>query len=112
MKRRTFMTIAGALVVSMLTFAGPGIASADQLDQLRASGAVGEAFDGYARARDGSVKDYVKSVNAQRRSIYVKRAKKQGVSADQVGRVYATEIAKSAPEGTYLLGEDGKWRRK
>ena len=87
-------------------------AYADQLNDLRLSGAVGEAFDGYARARKESAKDFVKSVNKQRRSIYVKRAKKQGVSAAQVGRVYAGQIAKKAPAGTWFLREDGEWERK
>lgn len=87
-------------------------AHADQLNDLRLSGAVGEAFDGYARARKESAKDFVISVNKQRRSIYVKRAKKQGVSAGQVGRVYAGQIAKKAPAGTWFLREDGEWEQK
>lgn len=87
-------------------------AYADQLDSLRASGAVGEAFDGFARAREASANAFVKQLNDQRRSIYAKRAEAQGVSADQVGRVYAAQIIQKAPKGTWLLGENGQWAQK
>ena len=87
-------------------------ARADQLDDLRASGAVGEAYDGFARARNASAAEFVKNLNEQRRAIYVKRAKSEGVSVDQVGRVYAAQIIKKAPKGTWLLGENGKWTQK
>lgn len=111
MKRRTFIASAAAFVVGMsLLMISP--AMADELDDLRVSGAVGEAFDGYARARADPAKDFVISVNDQRKSIYVKRAKKEGVSLDQVGRVYAAQIIQKAPAGTWLLAEDGKWSQK
>ena len=87
-------------------------ASADQLDDLRRSGAVGEAFDGFARARDGSAQSFVATLNAQRRDIYVKRAKAENVTVEQVGRVYAVEIFKKAPSGTWFLNENGKWTQK
>ncbi|WP_169569366.1 YdbL family protein [Sneathiella limimaris] len=111
MKRRYFLTGIGALVISIGLLGGTP-AKASELDDLRASGAVGEAFDGYTRARADNVKDFVKSVNAKRRDIYQKRAKKEGVSAEQVGRVYAAQIIKDAPKGTYILAEDGTWSRK
>ncbi len=89
-------------------------AAADQLDDLRAQGQVGERFDGYAEARGGASKAaraLVDKVNAQRREIYEKRAKQQGVSADQVGRVYAAEIIKKLPGGAWIRTEDG-WQQK
>ena len=45
-------------------------AAADQLDELRAKGQIGERFDGYAEARDGAsdaARALVEKVNAQRR---------------------------------------------
>ncbi|WP_169545739.1 YdbL family protein [Sneathiella aquimaris] len=112
--RRKFAT--SVLSVSVL-LAGLAIfpssnAHADDLDTLRASGAVGEAYDGYARARKDSAAGFVSEVNSKRRSIYVARAKSQGVSAEQVGRVYANQIAGSAPAGTWFLAEDGSWSQK
>ena len=99
-------------VVSSLPLLSATPARADQLDDLRASGAVGEGFDGFARARDGSASAFVKNLNDQRRAIYVKRAKSEGVSVDQVGRVYAEQIIRKAPKGTWLLGENGQWTQK
>jgi len=89
---------------------------AASLDDLRASGAVGERYDGYAVVRaqgaDATVQSLVDSVNAKRRSIYQERAQKQGAPAAEVGKVYALEIAGKAPRGTWFLGEDGKWTQK
>jgi len=106
--------IAGFLLLSGWVLASSAPALAQSLDQLRASGAIGERYDGLVEARsgDGSVRSAVDTVNAQRRGIYAKRAAEQGVSADQVGRVYAQEIFRNAPGGTYFLQENGQWVRK
>ncbi len=88
-------------------------AAADQLDDLRAQGQIGERFDGYAEARSGAsegARALVKQVNAQRREIYEKQAKKQKVSVDQVGRVYAERIIKKLPKGAWVRTEDG-WQQ-
>ena len=107
------MLLGGVLAIAFLGIsAATSPVLADQLDNLRASGAVGEAYDGFARARDSSAQGFVKSVNEQRRQIYVKRAKSEGVSVEQVGRVYAAQILQKAPKGTWFLGENGKWTQK
>lgn len=115
MSRRKFLaggTFALAAVAGFtLVGVRPALADAE-LGKLRASGAVGEAFDGYARARDASAAAFVKQLNEQRRALYAKRAEAQGVSIDQVGRVYATQIVQKAPKGTWLLQENGKWVQK
>lgn len=109
MLRRTFLT----LVASMLFVAafGPGPAMAQSLDALRSAGAVGERYDGLAVARENtaSTRQFVESVNAQRMNIYRDKAASQGVSADQVGRVYARQIRQSAPRGTWFLEDNGAW---
>jgi len=91
---------------------GMGQAMAQSLDDLRASGQIGEAFDGYARARAQSVQATVEDINAKRRTIYQDRAKQQGISPAQVGQVYAAKIIEKAPAGTWLLSSDGTWRQK
>jgi hypothetical protein len=107
------MFLGGVLAFSLICASLPSsFAWADQLNDLRVSGAVGEAFDGFARARDSSANAFVEDVNEKRRQIYVKRAKSEGVSVDQVGRVYAAQIVQKAPKGTWFLGEDGKWAQK
>lgn len=109
MLRKVLLTLT---VLACLPIFASVPAFADQLDDLRRSGAVGEAYDGFARARDGSAQGFVTSLNEQRRVIYVQRAKAQSVTVEQVGRVYAVEILKKAPAGTWFLKENGQWTQK
>ncbi len=106
------LSLFAALAVALSLAVAP--ASAQSLDQLRKSGAVGERFDGFAVARQGggSARAIVDQINAKRRQIYAKRASQQGVSVDQVGRVYAKTIQGKAPRGTWFLDQSGRWRRK
>ena len=106
--RRHFLT---ALAAASLLPAAAAL-GADDLNALRRSGAVGERYDGFLVARDGGARGTVDSINAERRKIYEKRAKEAGVALDQIGRVYAEQIMKDAPKGTYFLQEGGQWVRK
>ncbi len=111
--RRRFLSIMVALpVAAAAMFAGA--AGAQSLNELRASGAVGEGYDGFARVRKagGGAQSVVDAVNAKRRAIYAERAKEQGTTADQVGRFYARQILGKAPAGTLFLQESGQWVRK
>ncbi|WP_299618711.1 DUF1318 domain-containing protein [Pelagibius sp.] len=111
MTRFWFSLIArlAAVVLVLPLLAVP--AAAQSLDDLRAAGKVGERFDGLAVARDASVADFVEQVNAKRQAIYAEQARKQGVSAQQVGAVYAKEILGQVPDGTWFLTEQGEWRQ-
>lgn len=102
------LLLAAGLVVAPL--AAP--AAAQSLDELRASGRIGERFDGFAEARDSALADQVAEINAKRRAIYQEQASKQGVSVEQVGKVYAGEIIKQLPSGAWILTADGQWRQK
>ena len=112
--RRRFLSIMVALPVAAAAALFPVAAGAQSLNALRASGAVGEGYDGFARVRKagGGARSVVDAVNAKRRAIYAERAKEQGTTADQVGRVYARQILTKAPAGTWFLKESGKWVRK
>jgi uncharacterized protein YdbL (DUF1318 family) len=108
--------------VFLVAFAALGLslwvatADAQSLDSLRASGVVGERYDGYLVLRESdapaSARATVEQVNEKRRQIYAERAAQQGVPADQVGRVYARQIFQEAPTGTWFLDESGKWVQK
>ncbi len=116
MQRRTFFRLTLLAVPTLvlglvLGLSGPP-ALAASLDQLRASGAVGERFDGYAKALQSSAAGVVKKVNAKRRKIYAERAASEGVSPGQIGRVYAKQIFSKAPRGTKFLQENGAWITK
>ncbi len=112
--RRRFLSIMVALPVAAAAALFPVAAGAQSLNELRASGAVGEGNDGFARVRKagGGARSVVDAVNAKRRAIYAERAKEQGTAADQVGRVYAGQILGKAPAGTWFLKESGEWVRK
>lgn len=107
----------GALTIllGLLLSAAAPPAFAQSLDQLRASGALGERYDGLVEVREpgaSGAKSVAKEVNAKRKSIYEQRAASQGVSAAEVGKVYAGKIFQDAPKGTWFLQENGTWRQK
>ncbi len=97
--------------VLLLWSVGIGTAWAEDLEALRASGAIGESSTGYVVAREGSAQADVQSINAKRKSIYQEKANAQGVSVDQVGKVYAKEIFNTVPAGTWIQ-VNGQWMRK
>jgi uncharacterized protein YdbL (DUF1318 family) len=117
MTRRSFLTAIFGLVTTAFVVATAPLtpALAASLEELRASGVIAERFDGYVEVRgsgNAEAKQIVQTVNAERRKIYSRRAKEQGVSPDQVGRVYAEQIFQKAPAGTYFRREDGSYIRK
>src|SRR3546814_10148037 len=69
MTRRWFslLTLLAAATLVLPLLAGP--AAAQSLDELRASGKVGERYDGFAEARDPAVAAQVKEINAKRTAI-------------------------------------------
>lgn len=113
MRRRSVLARGLALLISLGLFLPFGPAMAQSLDQLRASGAVGERFDGLAVARENSpaIRAFVDGVNARRLQVYREKASAQGIPVEQVGRVYAGEIMKSVPRGTWFLDQNGRWRQ-
>ncbi len=112
MPRRTFFRLTFLAVATLvLGLSGPP-ALAQSLDQQRASGAVGERFDGYAQALQSGAAGTVDQVNAKRRQIYAERAASEGVSPGQIGRVYAKQIFAKAPRGTKFLQQNGAWITK
>lgn len=113
--RRTALSFLSRLAFAVLI--ALSIAStaawAQSLDSLRASGALGERYDGLVAVRQasGDANRIAGEVNAQRQGIYKQRAAEQGVPWDQVGRVYARQIFDQAPKGTWFLTEQG-WVQK
>ena len=110
--------ITGILALALLIFAGvpQGMAQGKPLDAPRAAGTIGERFDGYVVLRDSnapqSIKDLVAQTNAQRKALYEKRAKEDNAPVGEIGKIYAQQIIKSAPAGTYFLDASGKWTQR
>ena len=116
MSKHSDKTMLSTIIRAFLAFAilmalAQGAAAAS-LDELRASGALGERFDGFVVARDASAGADAKAINAKRREIYQKRADSEGVDIDAVGRLYAKQILSDAPAGTWFLKDDGTWVQK
>ncbi len=112
MQRRSFFRLTFLAVAILRLSLGAPPALAQSLDDLRASGAVGERFDGFAQALKSGAAGTVKKVNGKRRKIYAERAASEGVSPGQIGRVYAKQIFSKAPPGTKFLRENGAWITK
>lgn len=100
----------------LLLLATGALAQNRVLDAPRAAGTVGERYDGYAVVRDqsqvASLGPLVDQVNRERRQVYSQRAQAERAPIDQIGRVYAAEIFRSAPAGTWFQQESGQWVRK
>jgi uncharacterized protein YdbL (DUF1318 family) len=115
-RRRLLQAVAAWFVFVMAAATVPPPVAAQTLESARASGEVGERYDGYLVARQANpspaVAALVAQVNSQRRGIYERRAAEQRVPAPEVGRLYAQEIAQQAPRGTWFLLENGAWRQK
>ena len=110
--RKTLTVLMVALALSV-GFAGG--AAASTLDQYRAEGVIAERYDGFVEMRGGGPADaasLVNEVNRERRAIYEKRAKEQGVPVSAVGVLFAKKIVESAPDGTYFKMQDGSYQRK
>lgn len=110
-KRRLLLLAAAGIALAPSL----ALAQARPLDAPRAAGTVGERYDGYAVARPGASPDIaalVERVNVERRSLYTERAKAQSVPVEAIGKIYALEIIKSAPKGTWFQAEDGSWTQK
>jgi hypothetical protein len=101
-------------LLAFLTMVGSGPVQAQSIDEWRAKGVLGERYDGYVvvRKNEEGAASVALEVNAQRRKIYEQRAKQQKVTPAQVGQVYAAEILRNAPKGTWFQAADGSWRQK
>jgi uncharacterized protein YdbL (DUF1318 family) len=112
-----FSKLVLALIVALpMLFAAAGaMAQGKLLDGPRRDGTVGESYTGYAVVRkqgDAKLNALVAQVNAERRKVYAARAKAEKAPIDQIARVYAEEIIKNAPPGTWFQRPSGEWVRK
>ena len=107
--KKPLLGISSAILLALTLCITP--AWADALDDLRASGAIGETFEGYVVAREASAPAEADAINAKRKAIYQEKAAAQGIDIEQVGKVYAAEIIRKVPAGTWIQ-IDGQWRKK
>jgi uncharacterized protein YdbL (DUF1318 family) len=79
---------------------------ADNLESLRASGAIGESYTGYVFARDPAVRAEADAINAKRKTIYQEKAAAQGISIDQVGK---SVCGRNIQESTHRDLDSNQW---
>jgi uncharacterized protein YdbL (DUF1318 family) len=106
--------IAGAAVMAALS-AHAGAQSASTIESAKATGIVGERYDGYlgfAKPAPSTVRQQAGAVNLKRRALYSRFAQSRGVSPQEVGITAGCTLLGRVKVGEpYMLG-DGEWRRR
>lgn len=102
------------LALAVLLMAAPG-AVADELDDAKAAGLVGETWRGYlapVSAPTPEITALVDRINAARRVRYQEIADEAGGSREDVELLTAQRVIDRAPAGTYILDQSNNWRQK
>jgi uncharacterized protein YdbL (DUF1318 family) len=122
MQKNTFLLSLFISLITVLLFVQPGYSASIKermagripaITSLKDSGVVGENNKGYLefRAAKKSAK-LVSDENKDRGVVYKAIAKKQGVSADLVGKRRAKMIAQKGKSGQWFQKNDGSWYKK
>ena len=104
------------LIGAMLGFGvSAAVAQTPAVNVARASGIVGERYDGYmgfAGTPSAAVRSQLSTINIRRRALYSNLAASRGVSPQEVGITAGCQLLARVSVGeAYLLG-DGRWRRR
>lgn len=112
MRPAAFAAIAAALAV----LGAPASAQSESaVASAKASGIVGERFDGYlgiAAAAPEAVRRQVSAVNIQRRSLYTGLATRRNATVQEVGIAAGCELLATVNVGEPYMLNDGAWRRR
>ena len=84
------------------------------IKKLKIEGIVGEDNKGYLQFVGGNKAkaDVVAAENKDRKTVYTAIAKKQGTTAELVGKRRALQIAKKAAPGEWVQDAGGNWIQK
>jgi uncharacterized protein YdbL (DUF1318 family) len=103
------------LLLPAALIAAPLAAQTPAVNAARASGQVGERYDGYmgvVTAVSSAVRSQVATINIQRRSLYSNLAARKGASPQDVGITAGCQLlGRVGPGEAYMLA-DGVWRRR
>lgn len=115
MSRHFKWMVAVGLATAVLGSAGHALAQ-DASAQLRATGQVGERYDGYLGLVDdapASIRAEVDAINIKRRAFYTELAAKRRAKIEEVGATTACQIfATRVGPGQYFMLPDGVWRQR
>ncbi len=110
--RRYLLAAATAAIVALAAI--PALALS--LAEAKAKGWVGERVDGYlglvTADAPAAAKALVEEINAKRRKAYEAIARKNGVPVEAVAAIAGEKAVAKTPKGQYVMGADGKWRKK
>ena len=104
-----------ALIALAAMVGVPAVAQTPAVDAARASGAVGERYDGYlgiAAPVTAAVRSQVATINIRRRSLYSSLAARKRASPQDVGITAGCALLLRVPVGGSYLLTDGAWRRR
>ncbi len=100
---------------ALIALAPAASAQTAAVNAARASGIVGERFDGYlglAAPVQGNVRSQVATINLTRRALYSRLAASRGASPQDVGITAGCQLLARVGVGqAYLLANSG-WRRR
>ena len=116
-RRMKLILAAGIAVAGVVGGAGAAVAMfQDASASLRATGKVGEQFDGYlcvVGSADASLRAQVDAVNIKRRAYFTELAAKRSAKIEEVAAAAACEIfASRIRPGEYYRLADGVWRQR
>ena len=103
------------LLAVALVLGAPAAAQTPAVDAARASGAVGERYDGYlgvAALVSPAVRSQVSRINIQRRTLYSNLASSRGASPQDVGITAGCQLLGRVAVGQSYMLADGQWRRR
>jgi uncharacterized protein YdbL (DUF1318 family) len=109
---RSLFSAAGLALAAILILLAAPAALAEDLDAAKAAGTVGERPDGYLGAVTPAGKAIADEVNAKRRAKYAEIAKENKTSVDSVAALAGAKLVDRTPSGQYVMGADGKWKKK
>lgn len=109
-----FARLLGALLLAAAAASAPAQTGSSVL-AARASGIVGERYDGYlgfAATPSEQVRRQVGTINIRRRSLYTGLARRRGVNLQAVGIAAGCELLAQVKVGEAYMLNDGAWRRR
>lgn len=109
-----FARLLGALLLAAAAAPAPAQTESPVL-AARASGIVGERYDGYlgfAATPSEQVRRQVGAINIRRRSLYTGLATRRGVNLQAVGIAAGCELLAQVKVGEAYMLNDGVWRRR
>ena len=106
--------ILASLILTLVWGFTADSALASPLDDAKAAGLVGEKADGYVGAvtGDASVRLLIDQINQGRQAKYAEIADQRGAPIDAVAAIAGKKLIDRTPNGQFVMGGDGKWRKR